>query len=135
MNHLELSAQLKWDVNSSKGVYVDAAYHSYVLDSLATYSYRPTFEASLNAYYSIANKFVLNACLKSEMGRSHLANTTDLVAVELNDIIDLDLSIEYKYNKVISANLKARNLFGGYEIWENYSVLSPLIQFSVSYQY
>ena len=136
VNHLELDAGLKWDFSSNKGIYLDFVYHSYSLDSLATYAYKPTLESSFGVFYKIANKIVANAYLKTAFGRSHLANANDGQQVlELDDIIDLDLSLEYKYNKVISAYLKAQNLIGGYEVWENYSVLSPLFQFSVSYRY
>jgi hypothetical protein len=54
---------------------------------------------------------------------------------QLNDIIDVNLSLEYKINNVFSSYLSAKNLIGGYQLWQNYSALSPQIQIGITYRY
>ena len=52
----------------------------------------------------------------------------------LGNIIDFDLKLEYRYNKLLSAYLSGERLIGGYEIWQNYPVNPRQIQLGISYQ-
>ena len=52
----------------------------------------------------------------------------------LNDIVDIDFALEYKYNTIFSAYFELKNLIGNYQIWENYPVLGPQVFFGLSYR-
>ena len=57
------------------------------------------------------------------------------IAICDTDFSVLELWSKYKYNKVFSAFLEGNRLLGGYQIWQNYPVVSPQVYLGVSYQF
>ena len=111
-------------------------YQSYNLDTLTSYNYKPTFTANLKTYYNIANSILASAEVFAEFDRSVALNGGVIDAQnQLKNIIDVNLYLEYKLNNVFSSYLSAKNLIGGYQLWQNYSVLSPQIQLGITYRY
>ena len=134
--HLNLHSMLDYKISSSKGVSLTLNYQSFNLDTLSSYSYKPTFRTNLRAYYNIANTIFASAEVFAEFDRSISLDGSSIEKNnELKDIIDLNLLLEYKINSVFSSYLSARNLIGGYQIWQNYSALSPQIQIGITYRY
>lgn len=138
--HLNLSADVSWKPSDKKGVDLVLNYHYYALDDdmtgLPEALYKPSFQAELNTFYNLGDKIIGHLGLYGAFGRKYTySNPAYPVNEELmKDIIDVDLMIEYRYNKVLSGYLKGSNLIGGYEIWQNYPVISPQIQLGFSYQ-
>ena len=134
--HLNLFSMIDYKISSSKGVSLSLNYQSFDLDKLSSYNYKPTFKYILKGYYNIANAIIASAEVFAEMDRSVSLNGDNMVqSQELGDIVDVNLSLEYKINNVFSSYLLANNLVGGYQIWQNYSALSPQIQIGVTYRY
>lgn len=134
--HLNLFSMIDYKISSSKGVSLSLNYQSFDLDTLSSYNYKPTFKVNLKGYYNIANAIIGSAEVFAEMDRSVSLNGDNIVqSQELGDIVDVNLSLEYKINNVFSSYLLANNLVGGYQIWQNYSALSPQIQIGVTYRY
>jgi hypothetical protein len=134
--HLNLFSMIDYKISSSKGVSLSLNYQSFDLDTLSSYNYKPTFKVNLKGYYNIANAIIASAEVFAEMDRSVSLNGDNIVqSQELGDIVDVNLSLEYKINNVFSSYLLANNLVGGYQIWQNYSALSPQIQIGVTYRY
>jgi hypothetical protein len=103
---------------------------------MSSYSYKPTFKTNLRGYYNIANSIIASAEIFAELDRSVSLDGDNIDESEqLNDIIDVNLSLEYKINNVFSSYLSAKNLIGGYQLWQNYSALSPQIQIGITYRY
>ncbi len=87
-------------------------------------------------YYNLFDKFLFNLDLNFEHGRRALVTTVDdEVTVENNQrikklefIADINLGVEYRYNKRISAFLQFNNLASqGYQRWYN----TPVQRFQV----
>ena len=134
--HLNLFSMIDYKISSSKGVSLSLNYQSFDLDTLSSYNYKPTFKVNLKGYYNIADAIIASMEVFAEIDRSVSLNGDNVVqSQELGDIVDVNLSLEYKINNVFSSYLLANNLVGGYQIWQNYSALSPQIQIGVTYRY
>ena len=134
--HLNLFSMIDYKISSSKGVSLSLNYQSFDLDTLSSYKYKPTFKVNLKGYYNIADAIIASAEVFAEIDRSVSLNGDNVVqSQELGDIVDVNLSLEYKINNVFSSYLLANNLVGGYQVWQNYSALSPQIQIGVTYRY
>ena len=101
------------------------------MDSLQEYAYKPSLVSKLDFSYNIGDKILSSVELIGKFNRSTSKNSVS--SVSLNNIVDLNFDLEYKYSSVFSAFLKVRNIVGGYEIWENYPVLAPQIFFGLSF--
>lgn len=134
--HLNLFSMLDYKISSSKGLSASLNYQSFDLDTLSSYNYKPTFKANIRGYYNIANTIIASAEIFAEIDRSITLDVNSIAeSQQLNDIVDVNLSLEYKINNVFSSYLFARNLIGGYQLWQNYSALSPQIQIGITYRY
>jgi hypothetical protein len=134
--HLNFSSMLDYKISSSKGLSLSLDYQSFNLDTLSSYNYKPTFRANLRGYYNIANTIFASAEVFAEFDRSTSLDGNSIEqSQQLKDIIDLNLLFEYKINTVFSSYLSAKNLIGGYQLWQNYSALSPQIQIGITYRY
>ena len=131
VNHLLWTSQINWDINSKSILNIQLDYHNYNLDSLQEYAYKPSLVSKLNFCYDIGDKILSSFELIGKFNRSKSDNSAS--SVSLNNIVDLNFDLEYKYSSVFSAFFKVRNMIGSYEIWENYPVLSPQIFFGLSF--
>ena len=131
VNHLLWTSQINWDINSKSILNLQLDYHNYNLDSLQEYAYKPSLVSKLDFSYNIGDKILSSVELIGKFNRSTSKNSDS--SVSLNNIVDLNFDLEYKYSSVFSAFLKFRNIVGGYEIWENYPVLAPQIFFGLSF--
>lgn len=133
-SHLHFRTIIDWDFGNEEGVIVDLNYHNYTLENLDSYSYKPTFSGAVTAKYNIGNKIITQAKVFGELNRtvtkSDINNLTSL-----KDFVDLNVSVEYRFSKVFSSYIKANNLIGGYQLWQNYYTLSPRLQFGLLYRY
>lgn len=134
VNHLKWSSALDWDMNSNATLNLQLDYHKYDLDSLQDYAYKPTLISKLGFSYNIGDKILPQLELVGAFNRSTASDSSSVVPV-LNDIIDVNLALEYKYNTIFSAYFKAKNLIGGYQVWENYPVLGPQVFFGLSFRF
>ena len=96
----------------------------------------PQLQFMVRGYYNLFDKFLFNLDLNFEHGRRALVTTVDdEVTIENNQrikklefIADVNLGVEYRYNKRISAFLQFNNLASqGYQRWYN----SPVQRFQV----
>jgi hypothetical protein len=134
VNHLLWSSTLDWKMNSHANLNLQLDYHKYDLDSLQDYAYKPSVVSKLGFSYNIGDKILPQIEIVGAFDRSTATNSTSAVPL-LNDIIDLNLALEYKYNTIFSAYFKAKNMIGGYQIWENYPVLGPQVFFGLSFRF
>ncbi len=93
-------------------------YQDYITDSLSFAYYKPKFMASMSLEYIPAEKLVfsLNPVFKSK-SKTMVLNKE----VELSPIIDINLSVEYKYSDQARFFLRLNNLaFQRYQYYYNY---------------
>ncbi len=129
VSHLEgsISYQLdeKWKID------VLAKYHSYQMKNESFAWNLPSFESNVRGSYNLYDKFIFNLDLTFQGGRralvydsissDHYENLQ--YSKKLGFLADVNLGIEYRYNKRISAFLQGNNLIAQrYKRWYNYPV-------------
>ncbi len=86
--------------------------------------HKPTVDLNFSARYNIGNKILLNAdvfYIGQRFARAHGVENDE--AVELPGITDINLGLEYRYNRLLSGFLRLNNLTGNrYYRWNNYPV-------------
>lgn len=132
--HFKWSSAIDWDINSKSNLNLQLNYNTYDLDSLQDYAYKPAITSKLGFSYNIGDKILPQIELVGVLDRSNASDSTSSAPI-LNDIIDVNLALEYKYNSLFSAYFKAKNLIGGYQVWENYPVLGPQVFFGLSFRF
>ena len=82
----------------------------------------PQFEGSIGLGYNIADKILINANIFVFGQRwARQETTAGFIALKLDPIIDANLSIEYRYSKVLSAYLQFNNIAAQkYMLWNQY---------------
>jgi hypothetical protein len=98
-------------------------YYSYSLTIPAPYS-RPTFTTQWNLGYNMSNKFLWKAqvyTMNKREGATLLS--TELSAVKLKGIVDLNLGLDYRYTKNVSLFVNLNNISNNqYQRWTNMPV-------------
>lgn len=107
-------------------------YFIYSLGTENTAWNQPTTRASIAASYNLSNKFLVNAeayTVGKRTAKSLVpvdgvaANFDGSYSVDLKGYADVNLSVEYRYTKRLSAFVRFNNMFAArYEIWNNYNV-------------
>ena len=137
VKHLSVKVNTNWNPSERKGVYFSLVYNHYKLVKLNYPSGLPSFEMNLNGFYNLGDKIIGHVDIYSSFKRmAERIGQLDYAIknIDLGNIIDFDLKVEYRYNKVLSAYLSGKRLIGGYEIWQNYPVIPRQIQLGISYQ-
>ncbi len=128
VNYLNCVGKLSWKPSKKANADLELQYNKYDLDSLKSYAYKPSFLSTLKLNYNIGDKIIPEIEVFTAFNRSSSTST------ELDDIIDFNLSLEYKYNAILSAYFKGQNMIGNYHIWQNYPVLGPQVFFGLSFK-
>ena len=134
VNHFSLCSEIDWAMNTNSKLSLKLDYHNYDLDSLIDYAYKPTIISKLGFLYNIGDKIIPEIELVCFVDRSKVEDSGLSNSPVLNDIVDIDFALEYKYNTIFSAYFELKNLIGNYQIWENYPVLGPQVFFGLSYK-
>lgn len=104
-------------------------YNYYTLDNEAKAWNKPDVDINLSAGYNLKNKLLFHLDFFSYINRyGKTYSGTTVVATKLSDIFDVNLGIEYRYNKKLSAFINAYNIASSrYDKWYAY----PSYRFSL----
>lgn len=106
-------------------------FYSYELKNNSYAWYMPQFEFITRASYNLYKKFIFNVDLTVETGRKMLLINeeegsfieNDQIIKDLGALFDMNLGVEYRYNKRISAFVQFNNTAAQrYLKWHNYPV-------------
>ncbi len=103
-------------------------YDQYDLDNLEKPWHKPEITASFVTEYNLRNKILLDASLNYMGERFAPGTPLDTEMITLKGFVDLNLGIEYRYTKLLSAFLRLNNILGARNyFWNQY----PAIGFNV----
>ena len=103
-------------------------YDQYDLDNLEKPWHEPEITASFATEYNLRNKILLDASLNYMGERFAPGTPPDTEMISLKGFVDLNLGIEYRYTKLLSAFLRLNNILGARNyFWNQY----PAIGFNV----
>ena len=105
-----------------------AGYDQYDLDNLEKPWHKPEITASFATEYNLRNKILLDASLNYLGERFAPGTPLDAEMIALEGFVDLNLGIEYRYTKLLSAFVRLNNILGARNyFWNQY----PAIGFNV----
>lgn len=119
-------------------------YYSYLLKNNVYAWNLPTWQLLLRGSYNLYDKFIVHLDMTLEGGRKALVyakeeNTTledKQYAKELGTIVDLNLGLEYRYNKRISAFIQFNNFAAQrYKRWYNYPVQAFQVMGGITFRF
>ena len=117
------------------------SFYNYSPDKEAEAWYKPQFESRLSAMYNLYNSIVLTGefCVNGERiaplyKRDFNNNKWELSSITLKPYYDLNLGVEYRYNKVLSGFLMVNNLTAKkYQQWYNFPSHGFNVMLGVTY--
>jgi hypothetical protein len=126
-----VNASLSYQMGEKLRVDLVGDYFYYMMNNEAFAWNRPDYQIMLSGKYNLSHKLIVGLDLTMEGGRKAKLLTTDPDALEKNGmnyrklgfLADLNLNVEYRWNKRISCFLNLNNLaFQKYQLWNNYRV-------------
>jgi hypothetical protein len=131
LNQTTIEASASYQLNEKLKVDVIGRYYSYLLLN-NTYAWNlPQWQAGVRGSYNLYDKFLVNLDVSFEGGRKALVyemgdgvtSENGQLAQSLGLITDINLGLEYRYNKRVSAFIQFNNLASQrYFRWYNYPV-------------
>jgi len=131
MNITKVDGSLAYQLNEKIKIDAIARYFSYETRNQAFAWNLPNFQFLLRGSYNLFDKFLVNLDANLEGGRKaqvygpgkNVFKENDQYYQNLGFIADINLGLEYRYNKRISAFLQLNNLASQrYYRWYNYPV-------------
>lgn len=118
---MNLKAELLHEFADQFRVGITVNYYSYSSFKLLNQPYgRPTFETKLNAMYNMGDKFILHADIFT-MDQRYTKLLKSNTEESIKGIVDLNLGVDYLYNKTVAVFLNLNNLTNNtYQRWYNY---------------
>lgn len=146
MNITSIHGSISYQLNEKLKVDGIGRFNSYSMTNTNnTYAWNlPQLQFILRGHYNLFDKFMFNLDLDIEQGRKALVyEPGDDVVLEdgqlvktLNFITDANLSVEYRYNKRISAFIQANNIASvRYQRWYNAPVHSFQVLGGITYRF
>jgi hypothetical protein len=118
---LSLGAEVSWHQSEKLQILMKANYYDYQLDSLEHPWHKPAFEATVAADYNLRDKILIGTDVFYR-GKRYAPGTSGNVN-QLKGYIDANLSVEYRYTKVLSFFIRLNNLTASnYQVWNQYPV-------------
>jgi hypothetical protein len=118
---INLEGELSWHQSEKLDLMFRADYYEYQLAKLEHPWHKPALKATLSADYNLRDKILVGADLFFT-GKRYAQGAGGIV-IDLNGYLDANLSLEYRYTKLLSFFLRFNNLTAArYQEWNQYPV-------------
>ncbi len=119
---LNYSGEIGADISNRFSLFTRINYYSYGLKIQEHPWHKPELDITFSGEYNLGDKILLNADV-FYTGRRYAKPFSGGEAVELKGFADVNLGLEYRYNKILSGFLRLNNLANtSYYKWNNYPV-------------
>ncbi len=116
-----LSGEFMRQAGKKLSLRLRAEIYKYSMSALYKPWHKPAFDASLGIRYNLQDKIILNADMMFIGKRYVRTLSSPLHVTMLKAYPDLNLSLEYRYRKILSFFIRMNNMAGiRYEIWNQY---------------
>lgn len=134
MNSLSFSGELSYKRSDKFNVLLKGEFFKYSLDNELYAWHKPDYVVSLNTHYLLREKFIITSdifVLPKRYAKG-FRNADDYI--ELEGTVDLNVGVEYRYTKLLSAFVKLNNLTATkYYRWNQYPTQGFHILFGLAY--
>ncbi len=117
-NFINVNGQVKYQYKEKITVAAKGNFYSYKLDSSGVYPWhKPNFDLTFSAYYNLKSKIIVKAdvfvignqwALQKDAGAS--PSLPMYQATQLKGVTDINLGVEYRYTKLLSAFVNFNNI-------------------------
>ena len=133
--YLNLFGEISFEFTNDISLRAQGNIHQYTLYNEEQPWHKPVFDLTISGRYDIRDKIILNTDLYIS-GKRWVKYGLKGNAAEMDGFIDLNLGIEYRYSKVLSAYLKLNNILSdNYSEWSQYPVYGLHARLGISYAF
>ena len=120
---LNYSGEIGADISDRFSLLARANYYSYSMKLLKHPWHKPSLDLRFSANYNLRDKILLNADVFYIGKRYAMPFGSSAEAIELQGLADINLGLEYRYNRILSGFISLNNLTSTqYYKWNNYPV-------------
>lgn len=120
-NTTNLHGEVVYELEEKSGISGALDYYSYKTTDLDKPLFKPDFRISLTGYHTIGPKIYLSAQLAYLSSRYAYGYTPEEEYVSMKGYFDGNITVDYRYSKVLSAFLNLSNFTASkYSRWYNY---------------
>jgi hypothetical protein len=132
--HLNVSFETDYDYSQSLAFALKAGYNHYQLEKEDYAWNRPDFELTFSTKYNLRNKILANVDVISMSKRYAKLFDSSAKAKELPGVVDVNLGLEYRYTKILSAWIKLNNIAASkFYRWNNYPAQRFNVMIGITY--
>jgi hypothetical protein len=134
---LRVTGEFAFQKEEKYKLLIGGNFNNYKMTSELKAWHKPVFDAYIDFYYNIGNKFIVSSSIT---GRSNVYAKSiedgNIVKKSLNGYADISLGVEYRYSKILSAFLNINNLTSiKYYKWNNYPSYGFNLMAGVTYAF
>lgn len=138
VTQIRVLGELSYQNNENLSIRLKGNYYNYSLKNELKAWHKPDFELSIGARYKIQDKIIVDGSVFA-VGARYAREFDDLdnvITKELQGVVDLNLGVEYRLSKNLSAFLQCNNLTAvRYQQWNNYPTQRFNIMGGVTYSF
>lgn len=117
---LTLTGQVYWYKTDRLNFLLKGEYFQYTMSALDKPWHKPDYKITFSTYYNIRSKFVIHFDIFA-LGEQYAKDFYSNTSVKLDGMVDVNLGVEYRYNKRISAFVNFNNIISQkYQRWNQY---------------
>ncbi len=134
MDWIRIRGEVAYRHSDRLRMLLSATYDNYRMESLEKPWHRPNLIISLDGEYNLHNKILVDLGLYY-MGKRYAPGTSlDTEMIALDGFAELNLGVEYRYNKILSGFVRLNNLLGSrYQLWNQYPGMGFNVLFGFTY--
>jgi len=119
--HTEISYQKTEKIK----ILLTSNFYQYFMTNESDAWHKPSMDIKFSFYYNLKNKIILKTDMfafgNSYAKKYDLGKTPNVISVPLNGTVDVNLGLEYRYTKILSAFINFNNIGAvRYQRWYNY---------------
>lgn len=117
---LKLRGEIGWQKDEKFSLRLGGDFWNYELLNQQKAWHKPLFDIFVDFRYNLASKIIFNACMYS-YSESWNISPKDGTPVKIKPYSDINISLEYRYSKILSAFINLNNISSvKYQQWYNY---------------
>jgi hypothetical protein len=130
---LTYTGEFSYAMNERIYLRLSTVYNQYTMSKLPKPFHKDIFDIAFSGTYNLKDKIIAGAEIYY-VGKRYAQSLSGKSVVDLNAVVDLNLSVEYRYTKMLSAFIKLNNIAAStYYRWNQYP--SQRFNFMVGFSY